>query len=66
MFFLSDGRPSDRLKKGSGKVGLHHDIVTNVHEICTQFGSRLTFGAFGFAKDDGDMFELMKEMVRKA
>jgi len=66
VLFLSDGRPSDKLEKGSGRTGLNNQIVNEVGKMCTHFGSRLTFGAFGFAHDDGDMFELMKKMVEQA
>jgi hypothetical protein len=64
MLFLSDGRPSDHFNRKG--FDYQKEILTTVSEICTKFSSRLTFGAFGFAHDDGNKFELMKKMVEEA
>jgi hypothetical protein len=56
LFFLSDGRPSDGFGKAGGHDAANKKIINLVGEICAEFGSRLTFGAFGFAPDDGKMF----------
>jgi len=64
LFFLSDGRPSDNVyRKGEDMLSIHQEIVDFVGLICSEFKSRLIFGAIGFAQDDGDMFHLIKRMV---
>jgi hypothetical protein len=59
LFFLSDGVPSD----GARSID---SIYTKVSQICCQFGDRLTFGAFGFAHDNGSIFEVLKNMADTA
>lgn len=55
------------MSQGSGgQAEVQKKIIDTVGQICAYFGSRLTFGAFGFAKDSGTMFELMKKMVEEA
>ena len=67
LFFLSDGRPSDGFRgRSGGHVKVKKQILNTVGAICAKFKSHLTFGAFGFAKDEGNIFELMKEMVQEA
>jgi len=67
LLFLSDGRPSDYYKSPIFKTyEVHKMILEVIREHCLRFGDSLTFGAFGFAHDDGVMFELLKQMVLEA
>ena len=67
LIFVSDGRPSDASTVYSGiphsKIHSRIAILCSVKRICEKFKKRLTFGAFGFAHDDGQIFELLKEMT---
>ena len=74
LMFLSDGRPSDAhtLFKYSFKelyrrqAHTRETILSTVEIMCRKFKERLTFGTFGFAFDNGDLFELMKSMAERA
>jgi hypothetical protein len=72
LLFLSDGGPSDAHTSWSS----HNwelsklDIIQNVNTICRPFGSRLTFGTFGFAHDhetqNGKVFDVLRDMAKIA
>ena len=70
LLFLSDGRPSDASalfrRAKSSHIMAKNKILNAVEQICSRFGHRLTFGAFGFAFDNGIVFNLMEEMVNAA
>ena len=70
LLFVSDGKPSDamtsyRYVSNSHSIVRDH-IIETLQKICMKFGERLTFGAFGFAQDNGDTFALLKEMTSMA
>ena len=72
LLILSDGRPSDAASYfayvGRSLAGTYasEQILNVVRQICSTFRERLTFGAFGFAFDSGDLFRFMKTMTETA
>ena len=57
LFFLSDGKPSDAFsKKGVTLDQSNKQILNEICQIFVYFQENLTFGAFGFAYDDGEIF----------
>lgn len=72
LLFLSDGRPSDSassFKHCAKRTRLHESRAAILHvieQICGKFRERLTFGAFGFAFEDGELFEFLKTMTETA
>jgi len=63
LVMLSDGRPSDAASYFKRGIKAENEILQVVKKICSYFNQRLTFGAFGFAFDDGEMFKFLKEMT---
>lgn len=67
LMLLSDGRPSDASSYFKSEKKYAKDQILNVvREIGKKFRERLTFGAFGFAFDNGDLFSFMKLMTANA
>jgi hypothetical protein len=71
VFFLSDGKPSDTCTNRSfyqgknAKEFYENAMMTYIDSICNKFGSRLTFGFFGFASESSD-FTVLQDMSRFA
>jgi hypothetical protein len=64
VLFLSDGKPSDKMPKGQGHT-LSTEINSMVSEMCSLFGSRLTFGTVGFA-NSAENFSILEGMASEA
>ena len=60
LFFLSDGRPSDK-RTSNDNINEHH-IYEKTRHIGNQFGKRLTFGMVGFSGPRED-FKILKNMA---
>lgn len=69
LLFLSDGRPSDYFTLGIGVSDQLQLIRLSMSKLCTRVRSvakNFTFGAFGFAKEIGHEFEVLKLMKAEA
>lgn len=64
LFFLTDGRPSDKSFKG--ELDASSRILNGVRRICEMFRTRLTFGVFGFAHSKGSQFDILHSMASVA
>lgn len=64
LIFLSDGKPSDYIKKGETKEDRLSAIAKRVESLASLFGRRLTFTAIGIG--DYDAFETLETMVEAA
>jgi hypothetical protein len=60
LYFLSDGKPSDR---GGNPEQVICDYIS---EYCTILGSRLTFISQGFGSIDDDSFKVLQHMTQTA
>ena len=61
LFFLSDGRPSDVLSRGS--IGGHDSLMGNrIDSLASRFGRRLSVVTVGFAGPDED-FSVLQNMA---
>ena len=69
LLFLSDGKPSDHVKL---RIAAHEQaayIRKSMYKLCTSMRSvakNFTFGAFGFANDMSNEFDVMKQMKAEA
>ena len=71
LFFLSDGKPSDRMQKE--RTGIPIDIMTRfesmvaarVDSLACRFGRRLTVRTVGFGSPDED-FRILKKMASRS
>lgn len=61
LFFLSDGRPSDKLPPGN--FGYRHFIGEKIDLLTSRFGRRLSVTTVGFSNDDD--FSVLKEMASR-
>jgi hypothetical protein len=68
LTFLSDGRPSDKAKKGEGSVErkLSYECSKRISKIASRLGGRLTVGFIALGNHDLDAFVLLKSMLQAA
>ena len=67
LLFLSDGKPSDRLPKGTlvNTSEYHrHEACDRIGEIASRFGRRLTVGTIGFG-DQSEDFSILQSMAAR-
>ena len=65
LLFLSDGKPSDHVKLRIAANDQAAHICKSMKNLCASVRSvakNFTFGAFGFANDIGNEFDVMKQM----
>ena len=65
LTFLSDGRPSDRIKAGALGLSVEDQLVERVGQIASSFGRRLTVGVLGFGGAPGE-FGTLRAMAEAA
>jgi len=68
LFFLSDGKPSDKLPKGiasSGSAKLHGIVQQRIDRLASSFGRRLTVSTVGFA-DPGQDFSILELIATRS
>jgi len=67
LFFLSDGKPSDRVPPGTGTPEKKLELLfqTGIDAIASRFGRRLTVAAVGFAGPEED-FSMLRAMASRS
>ncbi|KAJ3228534.1 hypothetical protein HDU81_006133 [Chytriomyces hyalinus] len=63
LLFLSDGKPSDSVARGPNS-SVQSMIDIEIKSMALDFGTRLTVGTIGFAKDED--FSVLNEMAKTA
>ena len=66
LILVSDGAPSDPhtlyRRRLNSDILARRDILKSIESISLKYKERLTVGLFGFANDNGTIFEFLKEM----